>query len=411
MIAGKTAFRLRNGLLGLVAGLVALAVSGLVEADRAAAAGFGATLTGYGSGDIQQSVPILNIRAKRKQGIAVLVNDEPITNYEIEQRQRYLGLSAGGMQNKARDKFKSMIAAKSTTEKLRGILRETIKANPGKSKEQILAIFEKKKKQFAQRLQKKAVASARASIMPGLRKKALKELIEERLKVQEATRLNVVASEEEINKLVSGIAQRNKMNLKQFANYMKKAGGDINTMKSRFKAMISWKNVIRRQFGHRVAVTSRDLDRMVAQTQGDAETELNVQRITLLFAKNLGQSELARRLQEASSLRNQFTGCSMTGSLAKKAGGSRFSNLGPTKAGRIPEPTRTMLVNARDGEMLPPSVGSNGVELWVLCGRKTVEADKTKRDAAKEELRQKEFQVLAARHLNDLRQDAHIEYR
>ncbi|MEQ8825702.1 MAG: SurA N-terminal domain-containing protein [Filomicrobium sp.] len=411
MMAGRTVSRLRIGLFGLVAGLVTFGIGSFGWADQVAAAGPGAGVSAIAADDFQRTLPVVKIRSKRAQGIAVLVNDEPITNYEIEQRQRYLGLSAGGMQDKARAKFKSMIAAKSTTEKLRGILRETIKANPGKSKEQILAIFEKKKKQFAQRLQKRAVASARASIMPGLRKKALNELIEERLKVQEAKRLNVVASEDEINKVVSGIAQRNKMNLKQFAQYMKKAGGDINSMKSRFKAMISWKNVIRRQFGHRVAITSRDLDRMVAQTQGDAETQLNVQRITLLFAKNLGQSELARRLQEASTLRSQFTGCSTTGSLAKKAGGARFSNMGPTKAGRIPEPTRTMLINASDGEMLPPSVGSNGVELWVLCGRNTVEADKTKRDAAKEELRQKEFQVLAARHLNDLRQDAHIEYR
>lgn len=355
-------------------------------------------------------LPVIKIRSA-SQGIAVLVNDEPITNYEIEQRQRYMGLGASDLQDKARAKFKSLISAKGTTEKLRNILRETIKANPGKSKEQILKIFEGKKKAFAQSLQKQAVSSARASILPGLRKKALDELIEERLKIQEAKRLNVMASDDEVNKLVMGIAQRNKMDLKQFGSYMKKMGADVNTMKSRFRAMISWKNVIRRQFGHQVAITSRDLDRVVANTEGDEQTELNVQRITLLFARNLGQTELARRLREASTLRGQFTGCGMTGSLAKQAGGSRFSNLGPTEAGRIPEPTRTMLINAQDGEMLPPSVGPEGVELWVLCGRKTVEANKTKRDAAEEELRQKEFQVLAERHLNDLRQDAHIEYR
>ena len=70
-----------------------------------------------------------------------------------------------------------------------------------------------------------------------------------------------------------------------------------------------------------------------------------------------------------------------------------------------------MLINARDGEMLPASVGDKAVELWVICGRKTVGADDAKRESAKEDLRQREFQVLAERHLNDLRQDAHIEYR
>lgn len=394
---------------------VALIVSVLCAVGSAGGALAGVSGASHASlarmANARSSLPIVKIRSSKSQGIAVLVNDEPITNYEIEQRQRYMGLGASGLQDKARAKFKRLISAKGTTDKLRAILRKTIQENPGKSKEQILKIFESRKKAFAQSLQKQAVASARASILPSLRKKALDELIEERLKIQEAKRLNVVASDDEVKKLVSGIAQRNKMNLEQFSKYMKKVGADVNTMKSRFKAMISWKNVIRRQFGHQVAIASRDLDRVVAHTEGDEQTELDVQRITLLFARNLGQAELARRLQEASNLRSQFTGCGMTGSLAKKAGGSRFSNLGPTAAGRIPEPTRTMLINAREGEMLPPSVGSGGVELWVLCGRKTVEADKTKRDAAEEELRQKEFQVLAERHLNDLRQDAHIEYR
>lgn len=347
----------------------------------------------------------------KSQGIAVLVNDQPITNYEIQQRQRYLGLGASDIQKKAQANFKSLIGRKSTSENLREILREIIKSNPGKSKEQVLAIFERRKKQYAQKLQKQAVAQARQSVLPGLRKQALDELIDESLKLQEAKRLNVLATDDEVNGIISGMAQRNKMDIDKFKKHMSSLGTNIRTLEDRFRAMLSWRNVVRRQFGHQIAITSRDLDRAVATTDGDDQTELNVQRVTLLFAKNLGQSELARRLQEASTLRSKFTGCQSTGSLAKSAGGARFSNLGPTAATKIPEPTRTMLINAPDGEMLPPSVGDGGVELWVVCGRKTVEADKTKRDAAAEELRQQEFRALADRHLNDLRQDAHIEYR
>lgn len=353
---------------------------------------------------------VVKVRSS-SQGIAVLVNDDPITNYEIEQRQRLLSLGAGDIQSKARDKFKSLISAKSTTEKLRGILREIIKANPDKSKDEVLAIFEKRKKAFAQSLQKQAVSSARASVLPALRKKAVDELIEERLKLQEAKRLNVLAGDDEVDRLVGGIAGRNKMDIPAFGKHLKSMGADISSMRSRFKAMISWKNVIRRQFGHQIAISTRDLDRAVATAEGDDKTELNVQLITMLYDKNLGQSELAKRLREASELRSKFTGCNTTGALAKTAGGARFVNHGPTEAARIPEPTRTMLLNARDGEMLPANVGDKGVELWVVCGRKTVGADDAKRETAEEDLRQREFQVLAERHLNDLRQDAHIEYR
>jgi peptidyl-prolyl cis-trans isomerase SurA len=40
-----------------------------------------------------------------------------------------------------------------------------------------------------------------------------------------------------------------------------------------------------------------------------------------------------------------------------------------------------------------------------------LKGDETKRDRAAQELRQKEFEILAKRHLKNLRQDAHIEYR
>jgi peptidyl-prolyl cis-trans isomerase SurA len=46
-----------------------------------------------------------------------------------------------------------------------------------------------------------------------------------------------------------------------------------------------------------------------------------------------------------------------------------------------------------------------------VCGRQVVKADEQKRTAAQEELRQKEFELLAKRHLQNLRQDALIEYR
>ena len=52
-----------------------------------------------------------------------------------------------------------------------------------------------------------------------------------------------------------------------------------------------------------------------------------------------------------------------------------------------------------------------GVELWALCGRKAPSGETSVRESAQNELRQKEFEVLAQKHLKDLRQDASIEIR
>lgn len=351
------------------------------------------------------------------QSIVVLVNDEPITAYEVEQRQRLMALS-GNFQQQAQENFKRLIKAESTTERLKAILNETIKANRGKSKDEILAIFEERKKQFALSLQQQAVASARASMLPGLRKGALEELIEERLKLQEAKRLNLLASDEEVNTIVASIAQRNKMTEKQFAEHMKNSGGDINAMRQRFKASISWSNVIRRRFGHQIAITERDVDRFVEKSEepgaaAAASVDLKVQRVTLPIDNALDQAALAKRIQQAEALAPKLAGCKGGAKAAAGISGAKFEDLGKKPAASIPEPTRSLLLNAKDGEALPPAVGTAGVEVWAVCGREAAKpgsASQAKADDGGDN-RQKEFEILAKKHLKDLRQDAFIEYR
>jgi peptidyl-prolyl cis-trans isomerase SurA len=325
-----------------------------------------------------------------------------------------MGLQAN-IGEKVQANFKALLQRPETTEQLKAILNETIKANQSKTKEQIIAIFEERKKQFALQLQKQAVDSARSSVLPGLRKTAVEELIEERLKLQEAKRVNVVASDDDVEKLIKSIAERNKLTVDQFAKNMASMGGDIGAMRARFKATLSWNDVIRRKFGHQIAITERDIDRAVSAAPGgpgEDQVDINVQRITVpLGGAKIDQKNVAQRLQEAEAARTKFNGCKSTATVANALAGAKFEDLGARKPSTIPEPTRSMLLSAKDGEMLPASVGQGGVELWAVCSRTVVKADEAKREAVQGDLRQKEFEILAKKHLKDLRQDASIEWR
>jgi peptidyl-prolyl cis-trans isomerase SurA len=345
------------------------------------------------------------------QAIVALVNDEPITAYEVEQRARLNSLSAG-IGERAQENFKRMIAQESTTNQLKAILNEVVQQNQGKTREQILAIFEERKKQFALNLQKQAVDSARAAAVSTQRKGALEELVEERLKLQEAKRQNTLAEEADVDRVIKGIADRNKVSPEKFAENLRTMGADISAMRARFKATLSWNEVIRRRFGHQVSVAQRDVDRFVAKA-GSAEDqlELQLQKITLLVASKIEQKQIAQRLQEAEALKARFTDCKSMSGLLKGTPASKHEDLGTRRLQGIAEPTRSMLANAKDGEMLPPTIAQSGVELWAVCGRKVVKAAEEKVAQAQDELRQKEFELISRRHLMNLRQDALIEYR
>jgi peptidyl-prolyl cis-trans isomerase SurA len=348
---------------------------------------------------------------KGGQAIVVLVNDDPITAYEIEQRQRLMALQAN-IGQRAQENMKRLAASEETQKQFRAQAEEIIRANQGKTREQIVALIEQRKAQFAQALQKQAVEGARASVLPGLKKAATEELIEERLKLQEAKRGNITIEDAQVDGVIKNLAERNKVTPQQFAQNIANMGADINTMKSRFRAQLAWTEVVRRRFAAQVTVNQRDVEKLItAATGAEDQVDLQLQRITLPLAAKLDQKKMAERYDQAEQLRQRFAGCKSTAAVAAKVDGAKFEDLGVRKPATIAEPTRTLLLSANEGEMVPPSVGSGGLEIYVVCGRKVVKADDQKRQAAQQEQQAREFEILAKRHIRDLRQDAAIEYR
>ena len=343
-----------------------------------------------------------------EQSIVALVNDEPITGYEIQQRS--IMLSGNSVNAQAQQNFQALIKNPKTTEKLKAILTEVIKANEGKTKDQIIKIFEARKKEFALGMQKQAVESARQSALPAVKKAALEELIDEKLKLQEAKRMSVVIGDDEVGRSIASIAERNKMTEAEFAS---KVGGSLDAMKNRIRSSLSWNEVVRRQFGAQISVTSRDVDKFVALSAAGAEDQVELQllRIRLAMPAKMDQAVVAQRMQDAETIRAKFKDCKSAGSIATGVAGAKFEELGKRRPAAFPEPTRTLLLNAQDGEMLPPSVGEGGVDIYAVCGRDVVKAEDQKRSLAEGELKQKEFELLSKRRLKDLRTDAHIEYR
>jgi peptidyl-prolyl cis-trans isomerase SurA len=346
------------------------------------------------------------------QSIVALVNDEPVTAYEIEQRARFLSLSAN-IGDKVKENFKRLAQQDSTNQQLRTIMQEVIDSNKGKSPDQLRAIFEEKKKQFSMNLERQAIEGARSGLVPQMRKGAQEELIEERLKLQEAKKNGIEVTDDEVRRVLKGLAENNKMTEEQFVQHLKGLGVDATTLKERFRAMIGWREVVRRRFSALVSVTQREIDRAVSASgeAGDDSVELHVQKITLSMPTASDQAGMAKRFAEAEALRRKFGGCKTMPSLAKEAPGLKYEDMKFIKPSSISEPTRSLLLSAKDGDMLPPSAMPGAIDLMAVCARRTVKGDEKQREKVQEDLRAKEFEMLAKRHLRDIRQDAHIEFR
>ncbi|MEZ5900865.1 MAG: peptidylprolyl isomerase [Hyphomicrobiaceae bacterium] len=339
--------------------------------------------------------------------IVALVNDEPITGYEVRQRAEMLSGGAVGeyVKNNVEARWKQIITGKKIQEEFQAYAR---KRQP-RSKEEL----EKIQKEFViskrNAMLAQLQAEARSKTSTKSSSEALDELIDEKLKMQEAKRLGATASPSEVDAVIKSIADRNKMTVEQLT---KNLGGTLDPMKQRIGTTLAWQDVIRRKFGHQIAIASSDVDRYVAASGGgEDQVELQVQRVRINMPAQIERGGVAQRVTQAEALRAKFTGCDATAKLVAGQPGVHFEDLGKRKPASFPEPTRSLLLNAKDNEMLPPSVTEDGIDMFAVCGRDVVKAEDARRSQAEGELKQKEFDLLAKRYLKDLRQDAHIEYR
>jgi peptidyl-prolyl cis-trans isomerase SurA len=351
--------------------------------------------------------------AKNEQAIVVLVNDEPVTAYEIQQRTAFLALNSGGggqdLKAKAEARWAQMTKDPKLNERLQALLRE----KNVKSREEAQAV----QKEFVTKLQHNMIEQikreARDAQLPKFRKEAQEELIEERLKLQEAKRQGIEITDAEVKGVIKGLAERNKMTEEQFVQSIKGSGVDISTLRERYRAQFAWREVVRRRGQMLVSINQRDVEQMItasAKDAGDDTVELQVQKITLPTpAKD--QSAMAKRYAEAEALRRRYGGCNTLAGLAKEAGDARHEDLKYIKPSSIAEPTRSLLLSAKDGDMLPPTTAAHGIEVYAVCARRPIKVDEKEREKAEGELAQKEFEIVAKRYLRDLRQDAHIEFR
>jgi peptidyl-prolyl cis-trans isomerase SurA len=353
---------------------------------------------------------------KGSQSIVVIVNDEPpITVWEIEQRAGLLAANTApdpsAMKAKAEARWAALMKDPKTNERFQVYMRDKGVA----SKEQAQAA----QMEFIKKLQQEMIEQLKREVRSGgvtaqLRKRAQEELIDERLKVQEAKKLGFELSDDDAFKLLQGIADRNKMSLAQFAQHVKAGGFDISTLRDKVRAEHLWREAIRRRFGGQISINQKEIDRMLsaaAAETGEDTFELQVQKITLPVQGRTDQTAFVRRLSQAQALHNKFDGCKGLPALTKDVADAKVEDLKYVRPSNVPEPTRGLLLVAKDGDMLPPAAVANGVEMYAVCGRRPVKGDDTKREKAAQELQSQEIEIVAKKRLFDLRQEAHIEYR
>ncbi len=371
--------------------------------------------------------------AENEQAILAIVNDEPITAFDVNQRIALMILSDDSVNQRVQGRMKSEFDRMKKTQNDR-FIKFALAQDPTLKERQA-------SEGEIKALQQKFIAKERATLdglrsqmlakeRPKMRDKALALIVGDKLKLQEAKRLDVLADDIEVGEQIGDIAKRQGVSEKEFLQGLTSQGVKPGSFKQHIRTRISWQRVLARKFRGEASVGQLEIDAALttqsttkpadgeaaAEPAGD-EVQLQLQRVTLLMPGKLNQKLMAQRLDEADQLRAKAQGCANMALIAKSAENAKHRNLGNVRLTNLPAEVRPLLASAEKGMVTPPvfvaedSAGDSGVQIYAVCGRNTIEASEVQRSAVKSRMENSKLAGLSKGLMSDLCSAAFIEYR
>ncbi|MHA1523215.1 MAG: SurA N-terminal domain-containing protein [Alphaproteobacteria bacterium] len=247
--------------------------------------------------------------------------------------------------------------------------------------------------------------------LASLKKQALKEIVEEALMRQEAKRLSISVTDKAVTAAIDARLKRNKRNYSWFKKYLSGRGVRIKTLENRLRAQIGWRQVVQRTYRDLVSIGEADIDAAASKLKSSSKSANDVyslRRIVLGFAKGASQDVVSSRLADAAKIRKTFRNCDRLNTTLKPFAKVSVKALEKATPKSLKEPLRSLVANAKEGDIIPPDITDTGVVLIAVCSRG---AGGGSREIAQRQLISQEFSMLSDRHLRDLKQDALIDYR
>lgn len=250
----------------------------------------------------------------------------------------------------------------------------------------------------------------------------LRVLIDETLQRQEARRLDLRVTAEEVDNALRTIAERNNLTVEQLTQEFARAQVPIETLRDQLTAQLAWLKVIARRIRPQVVVTEAQIDaalRSAPTVSGDRELLLS-EILLPLYDRQQEPAVLedAQRLVAAIRQGADFAALArqVSASPSAEAGG----DLGWIATSALAEPLRAALAETQPGQLSPPIRTPAGVQIFLVRDARrpsgaardeAASADPALRQATRERLVEEQIQRLAGRYLRSLRLEAFIDVR
>ncbi|MEL6286716.1 MAG: peptidylprolyl isomerase [Pseudomonadota bacterium] len=129
--------------------------------------------------------------------------------------------------------------------------------------------------------------------------RALEQLIDEKLQLEEAAQYEVTIESAEIASEIEGMARQSGLDRDGLLNQLLAAGINPVSLEEQMRAEIAWRRVMRGLYGSRIRISQNQIDEELEQIKRAAsQTTYNLSEI-FLFAQDIAQIEQARQAADS----------------------------------------------------------------------------------------------------------------
>lgn len=240
-------------------------------------------------------------------------------------------------------------------------------------------------------------------------------LIDEQIRLQEAQKLEIEVTQEDVDAGFKQLAEQNKFTPPQFKEILKKSGINVATMERQIKSQVAWTKVVQEKLRPQISVRETDVDAAIERMKANiGKTEYLAAEIFLPVDNTADEAnvrQLANRLsQELKAGKAQFF--QVARQFSQSAGAAKGGDIGWVQEDQLAPEVGSALAALGPDEVSTPVRSLSGYHILLVREKRDIKEENIPgKQAVTNQIGLERLERMQRQYLLDLKSSAFVENR